>query len=100
MMAKDKISNEAKLSVNEKEYLIIFEDGKYSLNLTDLENGVYNLTLNITFPFESIYENNIVTGVFVIDMKNSKILAENLIITDDDDMNYIVFYLMKMMILF
>ena len=91
MMAKDKISNEAKLSVNEKEYLIIFEDGKYSLNLTDLENGVYNLTLNITFPFESIYENNIVTGVFVIDMKNSKILAENLIITDDDDMNYKVF---------
>ncbi len=91
IIAMDKINNTAKLFINEQEYIITFADGKYSLNLTELENGIYNLTLDITFPFESIYENNTVNGTFVIDMKNSKILAGDLLITDEDEMNYTVF---------
>ena len=91
IIANDKINNEAKLFVNEQEYLINFVEGKDSLNLTNLENGVYNLILNISFSQDSIYENNTVYDSFIIDMKNSKILANDLIITDEDDINYVVF---------
>ena len=88
IIAFDKINNDALLSINEIEYPIKFANGRYSLNLTNLKNGLYNITLKITFPNDSIYVDDILNSSFIIDIKNTTILADDLIITDEDNIGY------------
>lgn len=72
--------------VNDKKYDRDLIDGKTQLDLENLANDVY--TVNITLPSGSIYESDGLIDTFVVDIKKTSLSVKDLIITDEDKINY------------
>ncbi|WP_407376206.1 C1 family peptidase [Methanobrevibacter sp.] len=87
-IANDKINAEAVLTINDSEQSIQFENGNSSIDLSDLDYGIYNVCLNMIFPINSIYVNKTLNYSFSIDIKKTRIVADNLVINDDDAIDY------------
>ena len=88
IIANDKINEDVLVYINGEEYSVELVDGRYTLSLFNLENGIYNISVKTNFPQDSIYINTVSNGSFTIDIRNTVIKAENLTITDEDDIGY------------
>lgn len=91
IIASDKVNEEITLFINEDIYSLALKDGKCSLDLPNLENGLYNISLRIEFPQDSIYVDETINGSFIIDMKNTTVVAGDVTISDEDNITYVVF---------
>ena len=91
IIANDKINEDVLVYINGEEYSVELVDGKYTLNLFDLANGIYNISVKTNFPQDSIYVNTVSNGSFIIDIRNSEISADNLTITDEDEIGYNIY---------
>lgn len=85
----DDVDIDATLVVNGNNYSVMFVDGFACLELSNLKNGVYNVS-KIIFPQESVYENLIINKTFSVNIKDTRIIAGDLIVNDEDNLNYTV----------
>ncbi len=72
--------------VNDKSYSINSTDGMALLELFDLSNGIYNLSVSLD-DFDD-YHFLPANSTFVIDVKNTEIISCDLIINDEDDFEF------------
>jgi hypothetical protein len=79
------ITEEIILTVNGNTTKAMLVDGVYRFNLTDLSNGIYNISAQ--FSNESIYVANVSDSV-VIEIRNTTLTAQNVTITDEDFIFY------------
>ena len=79
------INDVATLRVNNDTYYAILTNGSGFLALNDLDNGMYDV--NVTLSDECVYEASL-TYSFEVDVKNSVIIAEDLITSDIEEFTY------------
>ncbi len=91
IVSNDKINEDVLLYINNEEYPIKLVNGEYTLNLFNLENGIYNVSLKTNFTKDSIYSNTISNGSFTVDIRNTIIIADNLTVNDEDEMDYNIY---------
>ena len=91
IIANDKINEDVLVYINGEEYSVELVDGRYTLSLFNLENGIYNISVKTNFPQDSIYINTVSNGSFIIDIRNTEISADNLTITDEDEIGYNIY---------
>lgn len=91
IIANDKINEDVLVYINGEEYSVELVDGRYTLSLFNLENGIYNISVKTNFPQDSIYINTVSNGSFIVDIRNTVISADNLTITDEDEIGYNIY---------
>ena len=72
-------------TINNDVYQINLNNGKYSLKLDELANGVYKM--NVTILNSLLWELDY-AGSFTIDIRNVKLITNNVVITDEDNILY------------
>ena len=78
--ANETINMTVSVVVNGKIYEIELINGQSSLNLSNLLNDIYNVTV---CSYEQIYNSNIIEDSFTVDVKNTVISADDLTIYDN-----------------
>ncbi|WP_298521913.1 C1 family peptidase [uncultured Methanobrevibacter sp.] len=67
--------------VNDKKYILSSNEGKSSLELSDLSNGFYNVNVALD---DGRYAYSDINANFTVDVKSTKIQSDDLIVTDDE----------------
>ena len=79
----NKISEDLIVYINDKQIKPVrLVDGKAKIDLTNLQNGVYNI--NITLPASSIYECDAIIDSFAVDVSKTQIFASDLTFGERD----------------
>lgn len=86
MSSENDVNGEVIIYINDKRYEREFIDGKAQLYLENLANDVY--TVNITLPDDSIYEFDGLIDTFVVDVKETRLLVSDMVVTDEDVIEY------------
>ena len=74
------------LTINNETYVINSTEGNASLELVNLANGIYNVTVSLNDLDTFICSP--VSFTFVVDVKSTQIESSNLIINDEDDFTF------------
>ena len=72
-------------TINNDVHQINLNNGKYSLKLNELPNGIYKM--NVTILNSLLWELDY-AGSFTIDIRNVKLITNNVVITDEDNILY------------
>ena len=70
---------------NKDLYAVNSTNGKAVLNLADLSNGVHNVSVGLD---DDVYDYLPEISMFAVDVKNTQIISSDLLITDEDDVNF------------
>ncbi len=83
-MSKE-VNDTVTVNVNDKTYEVEVIDGIGTLNLFDLNNGIYDISVSLD---ENDYTSNEVSDQSVVDVKDTQIEADDLMVNDDEKVDF------------
>ncbi|MBQ6099376.1 MAG: hypothetical protein IJL02_05880 [Methanobrevibacter sp.] len=81
IVSLNKLNETLIIHINDKPYESRLINGKAKLELENLSNGIYNVT--VTLPDDSIYESDL-TDSFVVNVSKTEIIASDLTFTENE----------------